>query len=169
MLHDLRLIPHGSGLYLLGLFAVLELLLAHKPEDRENADSLSHQLSTKIPLIDRRLSSRIDYSSIREITSPERLWKILYAYRSAIAHGEQLDFSTKFRVLVSHDTTRLLVQQACRKLLRHALKEPILFRDLKAVYDKSAAHFKKRTRPYFYDRGINFDEGVQLVKTYSAG
>lgn len=133
MFHDIRLVPHNSGLYLLGLFSVLELLLTHNPQDSENADSLNHQLSTKIPLIDRRLPSSIDYSSMPGMTSADRLWKTLYAYRSAIAHGEQPDFSSRFGVLTSPDVARLLVQQACRKLLRHALKEPVLFRDLKAV------------------------------------
>lgn len=133
MFHDIRLVPNTSGLYFLGLFSVLELLLTHNPQDRENADSLNHQLSTKIPLIDKRLPSKIDYSEMPDMKTEGGLWKTLYAYRSAIAHGENPDFTSKLQILKSPDIARDLVQQACRKLLRHALREPVLFRDLKAV------------------------------------
>lgn len=133
MVRDLGMVPRHSSLYVLGLFAIIEMLLTHNPFDRENADSLNHQLSTKIPLVDRRLPERIDYSPFDRIGSATRVWKSLYAYRSQIAHGGAPDFSRELRPLRDPQSAVAFVEEACRKLVRHAIREPELYLDLRAV------------------------------------
>lgn len=131
MLNDLRMVPIRSDLYILGLFAILELLLTHNPNDKENADSLRHQLSTKIPLLDTRLPEAISYT--RFTVPPATLWKKLYDFRSKIAHGESPKLAREFKVLGDANVVREFVQSVCQKLIRYAIDEPALFRDLKPV------------------------------------
>lgn len=131
MLNDLRMVPNYADLYVLGLFAIIELLLTHNPQDKDNADSLTHQVSTKIPLLDKLLPERIDYSPFT--ATPAAVWKKLYGYRSKIAHGAKIEFACDFRELKSPDVARDFVQMTCQKLIRHAIQEPELYEDLKAV------------------------------------
>jgi len=131
MLNDLRMVPNHADLYMLGLFAIIELLLTHNPQDRDNADSLTHQVSTKIPLLDKKLPERIDYRPFT--ATPAKVWRKLYGYRSKIAHGAKVDFARDFRELKSPDVARDFVQMTCQKLIRHAIQEPDLYEDLKAV------------------------------------
>ena len=61
MLFDLNMIPRHHDLYLLGLFAIVELLLTHNPQNKENADSINHQISTKMPLLSQRMERKPHY------------------------------------------------------------------------------------------------------------
>jgi hypothetical protein len=56
---DLRELHSSSTFIPLGLFAIIELLLTHNPGDKEIGDSLSHQIATKIPLVNNRLPTPI--------------------------------------------------------------------------------------------------------------
>ena len=117
-------------LYPLGLFAVLELLLTHDPHG--NYDSLSHQIRTKIPLLERRFDCPIDYSVFTD-SKKETVWKKLYEYRSAIAHGGALQFDRGLSVLKDAPVARGFLEEATKAVLRHALKEPELVLDLRSV------------------------------------
>jgi hypothetical protein len=120
------------GLELLGLFSVLEMLLTHKPKLAEQ-DSLTHQISTKIPLLSARMSEALDYSCFATHVSDAKIWKQLYSLRSDIAHGEHVDFAKHFPALVDHETATSFVRNAVRRLLRFSLDEPALITALKKV------------------------------------
>jgi hypothetical protein len=121
--------PHHL-LYALGLFVVIEFLLTHNPHGRY--DGLSHQVATKIPLLERRFAQPLDYSLFAAAEKSE-VWRKLYEYRSRIAHGGQLDFSRELKPLRGHSPARDFLLQATRGVLRNALTEPELVLDLRAV------------------------------------
>ena len=131
LLYDLRTISRFSQLLVLGKFSVLEMLLTHSPKLQGNDDSLSHQIRTKIALIDERLSARLDYTPFLGST-PSQVWSALYAYRSAVAHGGSLDFLGKdLKHAKSKQAADEFLSTAVRAILRHALREPVLFESLK--------------------------------------
>ena len=76
MIHDLDTIPRTHDLYFLGLFAIVELLLTHNPNDKENADSLRHQISTKVPLLSSRMIRKPKYGAFEDGLAEEKLWKL---------------------------------------------------------------------------------------------
>jgi Apea-like HEPN len=112
-------------------FTILEGLLTHNPTGIE--DSLSHQLSTKIPLLFGRMDNPPNHSTDFPGIELGALWKKLYAVRSAIAHGSGLDFkSPKFAVLRDFQVVHRYVYASMKALLRFALREPQLVYDLRA-------------------------------------
>ena len=118
-----------TPLYVLGVFAVLESLLTHDPHG--GYDSLTHQIKTKMALLDSRFSERLDYSKFGTARA-DKIWARLYAFRSALAHGQQFDF-VRDRVLLKDDRTVVrFLDEATKALLRHALQEPQLITDLRA-------------------------------------
>lgn len=129
MLDDLKHLPHDSKFNVLGLFAIIEFLITHKSKD--TGDSLSRQVSNKIPLLSRRFSEKVDYSIFAKDTLDTTIWKKIYAYRSDIAHGNSSDFSKELSVLKDSVTVQSFLKLIVKKLLRHALIEPQLYVDLK--------------------------------------
>jgi hypothetical protein len=126
-------LPNLNFVRVLALFMLLEMLLTHNPGDREIGDSLTHQLQTKIPFIESRLSDRLDYSCFRAGVAPDAIWSKLYSYRSAIAHGDEPDFASKLQVLKSAEIADEFLERVTRRLLRHAIEDPLLFDGLKAI------------------------------------
>lgn len=134
LLDGLKRVLHDSDLRILGLFAVMEMLLTHKPNDKEVGDSLLHQISTKIPLLSARFSTPLDYSVFDSGVTEEKIWKALYDYRSTIAHGGIPDFKKKpLSSLRSREVAIDFLEDATRRLVRHALNEPELIDALKPI------------------------------------
>ncbi|MGD1277857.1 MAG: hypothetical protein ABR964_11630 [Tepidisphaeraceae bacterium] len=121
----------GSDLYPLGLFAIIESLLTHDPHGRY--DSLRHQIASKIPLLEKRMAMKLDYSVFRNPT-PQEIWQALYSYRSTIAHGDDANFAlAELRILVNRGRVEQFLTQALKSLIRHAMREPELVTDLQKV------------------------------------
>lgn len=134
MIYDLQNIPNHHDLYFLGLFSILELMLTHNPQDRENADSLNHQISTKIPLLSDRMSKKPDYSIFANGPSESKFWKLLYNARSKIAHGAPLNFlSGELQPLKSRELALNFLDQITRRIALQAINEPALFERLKPI------------------------------------
>lgn len=117
-------------LHFLGLFAVVEVLITHDPEG--SYDSLGHQIKTKIALLERRFVKALDYREFRT-AKKEKVWSLLYAFRSRVAHGAPVDFSRDLQVLGSPQTATKFLRQATKQLLRCALLDPDLILDLRAI------------------------------------
>jgi hypothetical protein len=125
---SLRTIPRDSPLFGLGLFALIESQITHKPHDQ--FDSLAHQVSTKMVLLSRRFCRPLPYSEFG--CEPPKLWKKLYEYRSCIAHGTTPDFkSGALKVLGNREAIHCFVTEALKLLLLQILTEPQLILDLK--------------------------------------
>lgn len=117
----------GLNLYSLGVFGVLESILTHNPHG--SYDSLSHQLSAKMLLLDKRFGNPLDYGCFRE-HDPATVWKALYHYRSILAHGGTPEFGGSLNGLKGSLEIVGFLDFATKELLRHALKEPQLIADL---------------------------------------
>jgi Apea-like HEPN len=133
VLQSLKRISRGTDLRILGLFAILEMLLTHNPNNKEIGDSLSHQISTKIPLLSARFSVPIDYGPFGINVSASTAWKKLYEYRSRIAHGESIEFDGGLQLIRDRQTASDFLEEATRKVVRHALNEPVLVDALKPI------------------------------------
>lgn len=130
--YDLNSLPHQSNHHILGCFAVIESLLTHNPNDKEIGDSLTHQLKTKLNLLESRFVRELDFSPFGK-TSKEKVWSTLYKYRSYIAHGNRFDFDKDFATLKSRDVALGFLREVTKLVIISALKEPKFIEDLKAV------------------------------------
>jgi hypothetical protein len=124
-----RMLPRDSTMSALALFAVMESLITHDP--KVTFDSLNHQVATKMTLLGKRFGVPLDYTPFGGLSGPEKVWKKIYAYRSAIAHGDKLDFAGELQALQSHQTVLQFVKTAVRRLLGFSVRNPSLVADLK--------------------------------------
>jgi len=130
-IHVLKGISIKSPLKYLGYFGLLESLLTHAPKLTDPYDSIGRQIRKKIALIDNRMSNKIDYSSFKGM-NPETIWTKMYSFRSKLAHGDPVDFSSnEFKALVNYETALKLLKETVKAVTRQALKEPTLLVDLK--------------------------------------
>jgi hypothetical protein len=130
----------SSSLRILGLFAVIELLVTHKPKGTDTGDSLNRQVRTKLHLLANRFVNPFRPSTFFGIENDDLAWEMIYNYRSLIAHGGKVDFKVPFKrgvnssgaqQLKNEKEVRFFLNEFTRQLLRHALKEPLLISDLK--------------------------------------
>lgn len=126
---QLKSLPRNSGMVVLGSFAVIESLVAHDP--KEDFDSLNHQISAKMLLLSKRFERQLDYDGHFGQLAWEAVWKKLYAYRSALAHGTPADFKTKFQILKDPSNALNFLKEAAKLTLLFAMKEPEFLADLK--------------------------------------
>lgn len=117
-------------LHLLGLFAVVELLITHNPKG--SFDSLSHQIRTKITLLEKRFCRPLDYAQFGT-TTKDKVWTRLYEFRSRIAHGASTDLRGSMQVLGSPKAATEFLRRATKLLVRRALFEPELVLDLREI------------------------------------
>jgi hypothetical protein len=126
---ELDALPSDSPLLFLGYFAILESLLTHQPRPTDTIDSITRQVRRKIILLDNRWKPRIDYSPFPK-SSPDKVWSVMYSYRSCLAHGGNPDFEKELHLLVDSDSALGLLQTV-KAILRQALVEPQLILDLR--------------------------------------
>ena len=86
--NQLSSLPRNSELIIIGLFSVIESLITHSPKLTESADSLTHQIKTKIPLLTKRFERELDYDKYFQSANEDTIWSKLYKYRSNLVHGE---------------------------------------------------------------------------------
>ena len=126
---QLKSLPRNSSMVILGYFAAIESLVTHDPKDDFN--SLNHQISTKMALLSKRFERQLDYDSHFGQLGREQVWKKLYGYRSALAHGTPADFKTKFQILKDPANAHNFLKEAAKLVLLFAMKEPDFLADLK--------------------------------------
>ncbi len=132
MYDDLKFLHGDSEFRVLGLFAIIESLITHKPKSTETGDSITHQLKSKIPLLSKRFTRKIDYSIFFKKANEDKIWTNLYGYRSDLAHGNRYKFSKKFPILKDEKCVIDFLKLLTKNLLRHSIIEPRLYTDLKA-------------------------------------
>jgi len=126
----LRAIPEDSPFRFLGYVSVLESVITHSPKPTDPYDSLTRQVRQKMLLLERRFRQPLPYEIFLGSVDHGRLWNLLYAYRSAVAHGAQPDFAKELKVLKSPGKALSFMRTATSLLLRQALDEPELVGDL---------------------------------------
>jgi hypothetical protein len=130
---SLDALPLNSDFRVLGMFAVIESAICHRPKSTETGDSLTHQVRTKLPLFTHRFPDAIDYSVYFGDTPEDTVWAKLYDYRSHLAHGGKPDFAGKLSVLKGRGNVATFLRVMTKALLRNSLKEPQLYMDLREV------------------------------------
>jgi len=129
-LEQLKGLPHNSQLRILGYFALIESLLTHAPKGTDPYDSITRQIKKKLILIGNRWPDRINYTGFGSIAM-ERLWSLMYEYRSAVAHGAAIDLTVKLKPLGSRERVFSLAKSAAKAVIRFCLDEPQLAKDLR--------------------------------------
>jgi len=137
-IHIFELLPHMPGhvasmFEVLGLFMIIEMLLTHQPDPKDPTDSLNRQVRNKVPFVFERMGRQIDYSAFGD-AKPKSVWAALYAYRSAFAHGNKIDFkSPDLRLLKNEGIANAFLSEVTRMLIRFSLDDPKLFEGLKEI------------------------------------
>ncbi len=130
--YDLLSIPEHSELFVIGLFSIIESLLTHKPGRPELGDSLTHQIQTKMPLVNKHhFPKPLNYAPAFGIDSEDSIWKKLYAYRSGIVHGDHRGFGDGTLSDAKEAAIVDLLTETAKQLLIVTLREPELMADLK--------------------------------------
>jgi hypothetical protein len=129
----LKSLHRRSSFRVLGYFAALESLLTHKPEPKDPYDSVTRQITKKVALLNHRWTPPLDYAQFGN-TAPDKIWKLLYEFRSRVAHGSKVDFAKgALKPLKDQHTATEFVKQAVKAALRAALAEPQLVADLREI------------------------------------
>ncbi|MGA3888737.1 hypothetical protein ACI2S3_08420 [Ralstonia nicotianae] len=131
MFDSLSSLPKFSDFNILGLFAIIEMLITHNPRLEDRGDSITHQMQSKMPLLMRRFDRPVNYNQYFSTDNYKKIWGALYKYRSAIAHGGQVVFEKDMQILKHSDCAREFVRDVVKALLRHSLREPQLYADLR--------------------------------------
>jgi hypothetical protein len=131
--YDLQRHPPDSDMYALGLFSIIESLITHKPRLNENLDSINHQLTNKILLIEEHfLQKPLTAAGAFGEVSHSTIWKKLYAFRSQLAHTSVSTLSNDLASLKSRDAIVSFVEAKTKELIMFALQRPKLLLHLKA-------------------------------------
>jgi hypothetical protein len=89
------------------------------------------QLAFKTVLLDKRVPKPADKSAFQAGLTHKKLWELLYGVRSSLAHGSKPDFKEPFSALGSLEQVNRYVRDVAKGIVRLALQEPDLVRDLK--------------------------------------
>ncbi len=128
---QLSWLPRSTEMVVIGLVSVIESLVSHAPKLTDSADSLSHQLRTKLPLLGRRFASPLEHRSMFGAIEEATLWNKLYAYRSKIVHGEDSQLSGELTSLGRIETVITFLRETAKRVLELSLREPQFKTDLK--------------------------------------
>ena len=127
-------ISDKSVFKIISYFACLEMLVVNN--GKENLKPIKIQLENKINLLNGRFKKPIEISKF--IKGPDTLTlgnalKVIYTYRSAIAHGDFIDFRKKLQIIEYTSTVQILnlLRITLKNALLYSLEEPELIRDLK--------------------------------------
>jgi hypothetical protein len=124
-------IPESSPFKILSYFSILELILTTNNEKT----SITHQLATKIMLINKRLQEEICISKFFKVNpNIDTLIKRLYELRSQIAHGSFSSFET-FKIETKYPFKQtipdFIYEELLTKIIIQSLIEPELIDDLR--------------------------------------
>lgn len=128
---DIRRVPEISELVIVGLFSIIESLITHAPRLSETLDSINHQITNKIILLRKRYSRTILPSQYFLHATEESIWKKLYGYRSAVAHGTPVSFESDYQVLKDRESVVRFLRDNLKELLLVAIQEPAFILDLR--------------------------------------
>jgi len=127
-----RSLVQGANLKIVGYFSVIELLITHSPRLNESLDSITHQLVSKIILLSKQYNNPVCPEDYFGSITTKKLWKKLYSFRSAIAHGGNAKFSEReFESLAGMKNVEEFLRENIKQLILLALIKPDFLIDLK--------------------------------------
>lgn len=127
---EIMKISRKTDLVVVGLFSLIEFLLAHKPRN-ESIDSITNQLVYKMILLRKRYARSINTNNYFLDSSEDKIWKKLYSYRSSIAHGTTFNFDKEGAALKNKDSAITFLEENIKELLLLLLREPDLMLDIR--------------------------------------
>lgn len=130
-MRELRHMEPQSKLRFLGYFAVLESILTHNPKPSDPYDTITRQVIAKVTLVANQTGFAPVYAAYFGSATADTVWKAMYAYRSAIAHGASFDFTGKGQILRDHHHAQAFLIKAITSVLQLGLRDAVLLRDLK--------------------------------------
>jgi hypothetical protein len=128
---QLKALPKGADMLVLGYFSIIEALVAHKPKLAESLDSINHQIKSKMILLSKKFKRPLNYPTYFDECSEEKIWRHLYGYRSAMAHNPLIDFQSEFKILKDKTVVRTFLDEVVKLTLIFAMQEPEFLADLK--------------------------------------
>jgi hypothetical protein len=127
----LRRVPLQASLSVVGLFSIIESLTTHAPRLTETLDSINHQITNKIILLQKRYARPVTPDQYFLSSTEEKIWKKLYGYRSSIAHGSIANFNAEYQVLRDHSTVVRFLRDNVKELIIFALRNSEFLSDLR--------------------------------------
>ncbi|PHS24114.1 MAG: hypothetical protein COA85_08830 [Robiginitomaculum sp.] len=118
-------------------FSIIEALVTHKPQDLEKKDSITHQIKSKMNLLQKKYPREIPISDYFGDYLAPKIWGILYDYRSVLAHGGKPDFEkpNKHKILKDQKTISVFLKENIKELILLALHDPEFIAGLKNADD----------------------------------
>ncbi|MFQ6391362.1 hypothetical protein ACLNAR_26620 [Priestia aryabhattai] len=127
----LKVVPRKTPFFFVSMFSIIESLIAHNPTSESK--SISHQLATKLFLLNRRFEEPMVLDNyFKNPASFEKTIKLLYTYRSDIAHGNSVNFD-KLQAIEGKEKASDFLYQLLKNIIIQSLREPNLITDLKSV------------------------------------
>lgn len=131
-LHDSRQLPADSDALCLMYFAIIESILTHKPDGKDTIDSITRQIKGKFKLLSKRFLWPLEYTKyFKPLPAPEKLWSLLYSYRSKIAHGDGADFEGNLAPLKDRNAVLCFLKEAVSLLIVEGIREEEFMIDLR--------------------------------------
>ncbi len=128
----IRKLSDNISLKVVGLFSVIESLVSHKPDPKESNDSIGKQVQNKMTLLRKRYARKILKEDYFDEIGEEKTWSRLYSYRSAIAHGDKVDFNKKdFKPLRNNQAVVKFLVENVKELIILGLNDPEFLFDLR--------------------------------------
>lgn len=129
---DLQKLPPASDMYLLGLFSIIESLIAHKPRLTENLDSINHQLASKLSLLEECfINTPILTTDYFDGIGHAKAWRKLYEFRSQLAHTSSSSLPQSHLALKSKEVILRFINAKTKELIRFAIAQPKILHHLK--------------------------------------
>jgi|GEM_PF-2812554 len=127
-------IPEYSVFKFLAYFSVLEALLTSKPEKNDTFNSITKQFSRNIKLIHNYLLKKdINIGFDKFTCDVDKAISKLYSYRSAIAHGTDLESpSNQLKKVLRSDMTSVEINLWLRRLTRKVFRFCLMEQDIAA-------------------------------------
>lgn len=126
----LHSIEEKNVLRALGLYSIIEYFLVHNP--RTDFESITNQFVKKYKFINNRFENKLDINSFfNSSAKSENLLKMIYKYRSLIAHGSFEGIKGEIQELKSEEYVLSFLNLYVKRLIIQTLKEPRLVMDLK--------------------------------------
>lgn len=124
-------ISSNISLKVVAYFSIIESLVTHAPRLAESLDSITHQIVRKLILLSKLFTRDLTIRTRFNGASEEKIWKMLYRYRSYIAHGTKADFKSEFQALSSKEHVETFLKEVIKELILIGLSQKEFLADLK--------------------------------------
>jgi len=125
---NINIIPSRSPLKIIAMISIIESLIVRSDEN------IAHQIGSKLSFINNYLGNVVDLSEyISGSYKQYSVIKIIYKYRSDIAHGSVADFNGGLKLIKNKENATEIVYRMLKMLLNFGIENPSFISDLKKI------------------------------------